>query len=302
MEERLGIAATRAVLAEGRFPLGGAAAGFAVPAVFRGAGAAEARQALIVLHGARRDCTAYADIAAAAFGDRLGTVALAVPQFPLAADLAGAEDAARLAHWPERVWVEGGAAVAPDGLDAFAVLDALIRHFSDRTAYPLMREIVIAGHSAGGQLAHRHAVLSPRGDAVRYVVANPATYVWFGPAAGPWKYGLAGRPAYGGALDDAAIEARYARRDVIYLLGQRDCDPEHRMLDRSPAALAQGPHRLARGRNYLAHLAARQGAALRHRLIEIEGVGHDPAALFAAVPARDAVLGAARYNQEEETR
>ncbi|MBU6357369.1 MAG: hypothetical protein KJS79_11615 [Rhodospirillales bacterium] len=300
MEERLGIAVKRAMLAPERFAPG--ASGFSVPAVFRGAEGAAARQALIVLHGARRDCIEYADIATDAFGDRLGTLALAVPQFPIAADLAGVEDAARLARWPDRIWIEGGAAVAPAGLDAFSVLDALIGHFSDRTTYPLVSEIVIAGHSAGGQLAHRHAVLSPLGDAVRYVVANPASYVWFGPAAGPWKYGLAGRPAYGGALDDAAIEARYARRDVVYLLGRRDCDPEHRMLDRTPPALAQGPHRLARGRNYIAHLAARQGAALRHRLIEIEGVGHDPGALFAAAAARDAVLGAARNNQEEETR
>jgi len=64
---------------------------------------------------------------------------------------------------------------------------------------------------------------------VRYVVANPWSYLYFSnerptapvsacPKVDEWKYGWAAAPAY--ALDQApqAYEATYVQRHVIYLL------------------------------------------------------------------------------------
>jgi hypothetical protein len=35
------------------------------------------------------------------------------------------------------------------------VLDTLVRYFDDRTLFPNMKQIVVAGHSLGAQTVHR---------------------------------------------------------------------------------------------------------------------------------------------------
>ncbi|HQT66715.1 MAG TPA: hypothetical protein PLI12_00225 [Acetobacteraceae bacterium] len=288
--------------APGRLTVGSGPQAVRVPIKYEGAAPHEARRAMIIVHGRRRDAVTYARLAMDAFGRLMPDLLIAAPQFLAVQDLIGG-GGEQLAYWGERDWMEGGLAAGPLPIAAFAVLDALCAHLADRTRFPLIDDIVLAGHSAGGQLVHRYAILSPVADDVRFIVANPSSYVWFGPGPGPgpgsgpepgpgpfrWKYALAGRPAYGAMLDDAAIEARYVGRDMLYLLGARDCDPAHPMLDRSAAAMAQGPHRLARGRAYQAHLAERHGAALRHRWVEVPDVGHDPAGILSATVAQEAI-------------
>ena len=72
----------------------------------------------------------------------------------------------------------------------------------------------------------------------------------------------------------ADLEARYVARDVTYLLGTRDVDPNHPQLDKTCAGEAQGPNRYARGHGYFAVLQAREGGRLAHRLHDVPGVAH----------------------------
>ena len=134
--------------------------------------------------------------------------------------------------------------------------------------------------------------LAAVGVKVRYVVANPSSYLYFSadrpqPAGGfapadadacpgvdQWKYGWTGAPAYAAQLSAPAYEARYLERDVVYLLGAQDTDPRHPALDKTCAGEAQGPHRLARGLSYAAYLRWRHpGFAPVVRVVP--GVGHD---------------------------
>jgi hypothetical protein len=76
--------------------------------------------------------------------------------------------------------------------------------------------------------------------------------------------------------------SRYARQQVIYLLGTLDADAAHPFLDRSCAAEAQGPTRLARGQAYYRYLSVVLGHEVvqhQHRVL-IEGVGHDHQRMF----------------------
>jgi hypothetical protein len=175
--------------------------------------------------------------------------------------------------------------------------------------------IVLAGHSAGAQIVQRYAAVA-RGDtalaqagiALRFVVANPSSYLYFSadrprPAGGfapfdgaadcpgfdRWKYGLAQAPAYVASQDPAAIERRYAEREVVYLLGTADNNPNHPLLDRSCAGRAQGKSRYERGIAYFDYLQRRDGAALRHRLVEVPGIGHNNRGMFTS-PAGLSVL------------
>jgi pimeloyl-ACP methyl ester carboxylesterase len=256
-------------------------------------------RAVITLHGRRRDADVYlaaAENAARAAGAAAKSSLLIVPQFLAGTDVRHHRLPPALLYWTLESWMGGEAAEGPAPLSSFEVIDAILDRLADRATFPNLAHVVIAGHSGGGQVAQRYAVLGCSGDrlqaagiAVRYVVANPSSYVYFSPdrpgavagCAGfdRWKYGMAGLPPYAGSRDPAALEADYVRREVVYLWGGADVDPNQPALDKSCAAAAQGTHRLERGQAYFAHLKARH-PTLAHRASVVPGVGHDGTAMF----------------------
>ena len=54
-----------------------------------------------------------------------------------------------------------------------------------------------------------------------------------------------------------------------------DVDPRTHFIDRSCAAMAQGPFRLARGLGYFDYLQSRFPVGLNQRVVEVPGAGHD---------------------------
>ena len=101
--------------------------------------------------------------------------------------------------------------------------------------------VVVFGNSAGGQFVNRYAavgrgpdVLAARGLRVRFVVANPSTYLYFGrerPVAVPdaahvndWRYGFDHAPGYVDATPETAEPgalSRPRRHDRARRAGQR---------------------------------------------------------------------------------
>jgi hypothetical protein len=263
---------------------------------------ARVMRAVIMVHGVTRDAELYArhvEQARAASGTLALTSLLIAPQFLTATDIDAHALPTEALRWSYRGWSAGEAALAPAPLSSFDVLDALLVRLSDRSAFPLLTHIVVAGHSAGAQLVQRHAVVGrgdaaarERGIAVRYVIANPSSWLWFGedrpypaePGACPdfdlWRYGLRGAPPYVG--DTAALEGRYLARDVVYLAGEADRDPGHGTLDRSCAAMTQGESRFARAMHFMLGLELRRPNQVYHRLLIIRDVGHQAGRMFVA--------------------
>ncbi|MBU6499962.1 MAG: hypothetical protein KGQ40_15670 [Rhodospirillales bacterium] len=260
---------------------------------WRGAPVRAVRRAVIILHGYRRNAGDYYRLAAAARRkagpDGAGTLLLA-PQFLADEDIAPNRLPAAMLHWGHARWAGGAPAHGPAPLSAFDVLDALLARLADRGRFPALRQVVLAGHSAGAQMAQRYAVvgrgaaaLARAGIGMRYVLANPGSYLYLTaarprpvaacPGYDSWRYGLAGGlPPY--VTDSpAALAARYAGRDVVYLLGTADTNPHHPLLDTSCAAEAQGATRLERGRAFVAAERARTGRA--PAMHEVAGVGHN---------------------------
>jgi pimeloyl-ACP methyl ester carboxylesterase len=261
----------------------------------------EATRAVLIIHGAKRNAVDYfasGQRALAAAGSGAEHTVLLVPQFLIEQDVQARGLGVDVMRWKEADWTGGLPATGPIHLSSFAVVDAILSHLADPKAYPKLKEVVIAGHSGGAQFVQRYAVvgngvgaLEARKVAVRYVVANPSSYLYFSsdrpvsnteacPSLDRWKYGLEGDvPPYVTMAPDA-LERRYAQRDVIYLLGTADVDPRHPALDTSCAGEAQGPFRYARGTYYFRMLQAREGANLKHRLLEVDGVAHDGDRMF----------------------
>ena len=122
---------------------------------------------------------------------------------------------------------------------------------------------------------------------MRYVVANPSSYVWFGagrpkpkiaaacPGYNRWKYGMHDLLPYAAGERGNTLETGYVARDAVYPLGTLDIDPNHAALDKSCMAESQGPYRYARGHSYFATMKTMFGVSLKQTEHDVPDVGHN---------------------------
>jgi pimeloyl-ACP methyl ester carboxylesterase len=255
-------------------------------------------RAVIVQHGHARDADVYfkTGLTAQAAAGEAGKKALMIsPQFIDQLDFDRRHVAPDILRYTPEGWEGGYDAIGPKAVSSFAAFDAILKKLADRRLFPNLKTVVLAGHSGGGQVVQRYAVvgnaakaLASAGIAVRYVVANPSSYAYFSPdrpepeiakecpGYNDWKYGMDRLPGYAAGKTPAELEKDYVSRRVIYMLGALDVDPNHPLLDKSCMAEAQGPSRRARGHNYI----ARDNGAPNHTLYEIANVGHDGDKMF----------------------
>jgi len=272
-------------------------------------------RAVIVFHGIGRDVNGYyrtlqdaAEQAGAAARDTI----LIAPQFLDEQDIRANRLPADFLRWRGAAWEAGAPAVAPLPMSSYDVVDALLARLADRSLFPDLKIVLLAGHSGGGQLVQRYAVvgkaaaaLSSAGIHLRYVIANPSSYLYFSderPAQSRsascrdfnhWKYGPIDPPAY--VKLDAANrwpqrEASYAQEDVIYLLGDADIDPHQKDLDTSCGAEAQGRTRFVRGQAYFAYLHARHPSDWNQRMWFVPGVAHSARKMFTSACGINAIF------------
>ncbi len=256
-------------------------------------------RAVIVVHGTMRDADVYfasAQRARQDAGTSGTTTLLVVPQFLAETDIAAHHLPPETLRWTLDGWKGGEPAKGPAPLSSFDAFDAVLGHLSDARLFPALHIVVVAGHSAGAQVVQRYAVvgrgetaLTARGIAVRYVVANPSSYLWFGelrprptcPGFDRWRYGLRDAPPYVG--DTSGVEDRFIKREVVYLLGALDTNPAHPYLDRTCAAEAQGETRFARGMLNMLYLEQRHPNQVQQRILTIPAVGHNGGRMFGSV-------------------
>jgi pimeloyl-ACP methyl ester carboxylesterase len=253
-------------------------------------------RAVVVAHGVTRNADVYfrsakrAQVVAGEAGK--GAIVIA-PQFLTEADADANSLAPDTLRWTLHGWEAGYPAVGPAPASSFDALDAILAKLADRVLFPNLKQVVVAGHSGGAQLVQRYAIaakgdaaLTQAGIAVRYVVADPSSYAWFGqdrpepsiaascPGFDNWRYGMEKRPLYFAGSTTAALEQAYLARRVIYLLGTLDNDPNHKALDKTCMAEAQGPNRYARGHAYASAMQARDNGTPNHSVWDVPGVAH----------------------------
>jgi len=145
-------------------------------------------RAFILVHGTGRNADHYFETATAAafLAGALDNTVVIAPHLIDEAD----KPAANEVVWPNRgdSWRSGGTSPSNPTLSAFDLADQILRTLANKKTFPHLTQIVVAGHSAGGQFVTRyemsnkvHDALAAAGVRVTYVVANPSTYAW--PAA-----------------------------------------------------------------------------------------------------------------------
>jgi hypothetical protein len=266
-------------------------------------------RAVVIFHGKGRDVKGdyrTALEAAASAGSAARETVFIAPQFLDEEDVDAHVIPADVLRWRRTEWESGAPATAPIPVSSYEVVDAVLARLADRTVFPNLATIVLAGHSGGAQLVHRYAIVGRSPAALsgiihfRFVIANASSFVYFSderPAPGGalvrfrsrgctgfnrWKYGTLDGNAYLNGADNtwAQREAGYAQRDVVYLLGTADTDPHEKDLDVSCSGEAQGPMRFARGQAYYAYLHSRNAAGWSQRMWFVPGVAHSARQMF----------------------
>lgn len=270
------------------------------------------RRALVMVHGQGRDADNYfrTSVAAAFLAGALPDTL--VVSLRLASRDGGCQDtlAQDEVNWPcsGNSWRAGGVSVSHATLTSYDFADAVLRSLANKDRFPGLRQIVLAGHSAGGQFANRYGMASTvherLGVPVTYVVSNPSSYGYpepvrplpDGTGVGPyregrncttfdrWPYGLEERAGYAARLSPEQLKKQLVDRPVVYLLGELDTTPLAGF-DASCPAMAQGPNRYERGTRFAAYVNGTLGA--RHTVVPVPLCGHNARCMFtneAALP------------------
>ena len=251
---------------------------------------------VVIVHGEQRDAGEYFNDVTTAQGlaGANATALVIAPQFLNTMDVRdpGNNLPATILGW--RVRTNTATAKTPKRrrrLSAFDVLDALVSSFTNRTLYPNLQTIVLAGHSGGAQLITRYdivgtgfAAATSAGYGLRFVVVSPSSYLYFDnvrPSAGgsfaPGNaaacpafefvalHGFAGAPRYVGTPNPATLFARYAAENVTFISGSLDTDRDG-SIDQSCGAEDQGVDRVTRANSYFAYLPAVSTTAARRSI------------------------------------
>jgi poly(3-hydroxybutyrate) depolymerase len=189
-------------------------------------------------------------------------------------------------HYPDVFGYNYGNMRTPDGQPikeskwAFSAVEHLFDHIRAETRSRRERYHIF-GHSAGSQFVHRMLFFKPKVRFEKAIAANAGSYT-LPTAQIEFPFGLAGTDRH-----EANLRSVF-RVPLVVLLGEADIDTNDELLPRQPEAMAQGPHRFARGQKFFAdarEVASRQKTDFHWSLATVAGVGHDNA-LMAPAAAR----------------
>ncbi|KAG2165383.1 hypothetical protein JADG_005122 [Aureobasidium aubasidani] len=231
------------------------------------------KRAVIIVHGLNRDAGTYMSNMLSALSQlttdsniNFDSVVINAPSFPNGDDKnasypywdyppgakkkasGGAQSWTNLLVWKGSQWAGGGTNQYPvknTNVSSYDVLDQLIQYYSDKSIFPNVNQVVIAGHSLGAQTVQRYAAvgkpLSSMGVTVpvTYWIANPNSLVWLNSSrplstascAGydDWRDGLSSYADYPSlyntglvASGTSAVLANYQSKNKAYARGTLD--------------------------------------------------------------------------------
>jgi len=262
-------------------------------------------RAFVMIHGTNRDADNYfrTSLASAFLGGALDDTIVIAPRIGSSAGSCHDALAANEVSWScsGDSWRSGGTSASTDKLTSFDFVDEILRKLARRDAFPNLKAIVVAGHSAGGQYVNRYSMANQVHDTlgvpVTYIVSNPSSYAW-PDATRPnadasafvefdgsrcanfnrWPYGIQNRTGgYTAKMSDDQLKKQLAARPITYLLSELDTLPLAGF-DSSCSAMAQGPSRFARGQAFTKFVAQKLGA--KPNTVVVPLCGHNARCVF----------------------
>ncbi len=267
----------------------------------------EIRRAMLIVHGLGRNHQGLftTGIIAAKDAASFRETLVVSPYFQAADDNPAADEL----FWTTGGWARGhlsSTAGPSPRVSSYDVMDQLVRKIAGSGRFPALEEVVVVGHSAGGQYVHRYA----SGNRVesqfpalrfRYVVANPSSYLYLGlerpdgeggfaipdlqacPDYNLWHRGLEDRNNYMNQLTDEQIRDNLTGRDVRILGGNMDIGTAD--LDQSCGGNLQGVNRYDRFLNIM-HYMDEFFPGHGHVGATVFGVAHSSRQMFTSTVGR----------------
>ena len=279
--------------------------------VERGKDASKIKRVVLVQPGKPRDSWKYINLvrnslicASATMGADLGSVLVGGPAWLDANDHAAGATEANDLYWPaSNAWAEAAQSAGPGdaSVSTFRAFDQLISQFFDKSKYPNVNNVYVAGHSAGGMFTQRYAVLrtpSAEDANLNFWVGNAGSYVWPSDqlpfkngtckkeeSVKQWPFSLSDTssiPPYGKkGFDKAATLQTYFGRNVHYNLGMLDYGAG----DTHCQASYEGWCHLSRGSNLQTTLKAIP-AASNHTFDFVADTSHQDYKMFSAASSQ----------------
>lgn len=187
-----------------------------------------AERVVMIVHGARRDaqkyfCSARALLKGGPSEQSHDRTIIIAPKFHYSVDREnegyseGGSEFGKDLFWnaskPMGDWRGGAAAdgATDSSSSSYSVIDKFLLHLDEAGSFPMLRTIVVVGHSAGGQTVQRYALMThlrpgalahdpslapmpgvrPEVE-VRFVVANPSSYAYLNNMRWVYDYGGGG--------------------------------------------------------------------------------------------------------------
>src|SRR6266545_2726411 len=171
------------------------------------------RRALVMVHGTNRNADHYFTTAttAAFLGGALDDTVVISPRLTACNDKLEPNEVGWSCNGDS--WRSGGVAATHPDLTSFDFMDEIVRKLANKSVFPNLRAIVVAGHSAGGQFVARYQMANrvheTLGVPVTYVVANPSSYAW-PDATRPQAAGDAAVDAAKGAWETEKVHTNFS--------------------------------------------------------------------------------------------
>lgn len=140
------------------------------------------RRVLVVVHGAGRDADEYfrSAMAAAFLSGALSDTLVVAPRFAATSAECHDDAAENELTWDCDAWKFGESSSNSVPADSFEVMDELLRRIENPKRFPNESQVLVAGHSAGGQYVVRYAIANKVDETLRvkpqYLAINPSSY------------------------------------------------------------------------------------------------------------------------------
>ena len=258
----------------------------------------ELTDAVIVVHGASHDPDNYYTFLTNTFESQsLSSSTILIAPFFRSTTTGSAEDF----YWPNTDWRRGSLSSNANKLSSFEALDAVIDQLANSERFPVLKKIIVTGHSSGAAFTHVYSA-SNRSEAnhpsidFEYVVANSQFFYYpdgqridestnqlYTPSdcAGYtiWPLGYIATPPYLSGVNPSTFNSMFVDRSVTYLLGNgNQSDPT--LNTTNCENILQGSSRYKRGENMFRYMELVYPGTHHHNKVIVEGIGHDGQGMY----------------------
>ncbi|PWN53822.1 hypothetical protein IE53DRAFT_309578 [Violaceomyces palustris] len=180
-------------------------------------------------------------------------------------------------YWHGSQWMKGGNSRNPgltDSISTFSVLDNFTDWLFLSGEFPNLNQVVIAGHSMGGQATQRYALIKKQKSYdpnMKYWIGNPGSFAWLtedrpypnATCSEPddWHYGIGN---YSSVVKYARNDIKAGKQEVIDRYRSRKVHYAFGLLDNGKGdthcqAVMQGGNHLDRGSRFIMMLGGMDG-------------------------------------------